>query len=160
MRLCQIEGCGRPLIARGYCNPHYRRLKRTGDVGGVDLRTPTYVCTVEGCEGEHVAKGYCNRHLKRFHEHGDPLAPPAYTRGRERPNWTEEPSYRLAHMRVRRARGKATDHACAECAQPAAQWAYNHADPEALVDRHGPYSGDPRFYDPLCVPCHKTRDAA
>lgn len=28
---CSIEGCSRPLVARGWCDTHYRRWKRHGD---------------------------------------------------------------------------------------------------------------------------------
>jgi hypothetical protein len=30
-RICSIEGCGKPVVGFGYCNLHYRRLKRHGD---------------------------------------------------------------------------------------------------------------------------------
>jgi hypothetical protein len=31
LRFCKIEGCNRPLEARGLCTGHYRRLRRYGD---------------------------------------------------------------------------------------------------------------------------------
>lgn len=31
-RICSIEGCGRPVVGRGWCNMHYLRWKRTGSV--------------------------------------------------------------------------------------------------------------------------------
>lgn len=27
---CKIDGCERPMLARGFCDPHYRRVRRTG----------------------------------------------------------------------------------------------------------------------------------
>ena len=30
-KICLIEGCGKPVRNRGYCNAHYLRLKRNGD---------------------------------------------------------------------------------------------------------------------------------
>ena len=30
-RLCSIEGCGRPLLCKGYCGSHYQLWKRNGD---------------------------------------------------------------------------------------------------------------------------------
>jgi hypothetical protein len=30
-QLCGVEGCGRSVRSRGYCNPHYRRWQRHGD---------------------------------------------------------------------------------------------------------------------------------
>lgn len=32
--VCKEPGCGRPHFAKGYCQAHYRRLLRGGDVGG------------------------------------------------------------------------------------------------------------------------------
>ena len=31
MKVCSIEGCDRPVNARGWCKPHYRRWARWGD---------------------------------------------------------------------------------------------------------------------------------
>lgn len=37
-RFCSIEGCGRPVHKRGWCNGHYARWRRHGDVmAGVPL---------------------------------------------------------------------------------------------------------------------------
>jgi hypothetical protein len=33
VKVCQIEGCDSPLIARGYCHMHYRRWRLTGSPG-------------------------------------------------------------------------------------------------------------------------------
>jgi hypothetical protein len=30
--ICVVDGCGKPLIARGLCHMHYRRLRKYGDV--------------------------------------------------------------------------------------------------------------------------------
>jgi hypothetical protein len=34
--VCSVEGCGRPVRARDLCHMHYLRLRRTGEVGGVE----------------------------------------------------------------------------------------------------------------------------
>lgn len=31
-RMCSVEGCDRPAIARGWCSPHWTRWSKTGDV--------------------------------------------------------------------------------------------------------------------------------
>lgn len=31
-RLCSVDGCGKPHLANGYCNTHYRRLRRRGNL--------------------------------------------------------------------------------------------------------------------------------
>lgn len=31
-RICSIDGCGKPVLARGWCGMHYRRWSRNGDI--------------------------------------------------------------------------------------------------------------------------------
>lgn len=112
---------------------------------------------MDGCDRIHYAKGLCNTHWKRLRRHGDP----AVTKR------SEVVTYEGAHQRVRKVRGRAVDQPCAHCAERAAQWAYDHADPEAItgLDRNGrgvvnlmAYSLDPDHYIPLCQPCHVRFD--
>lgn len=76
--------------------------------------------------------------------------------------WTDSPSYTLAHRRVRAAKGGATKQPCERCGNPAHAWAYNHQDPnEFLCEEIGsPYSGDPQYYNALCRTCHLEDDNA
>ncbi|WP_156623081.1 hypothetical protein [Mycobacterium sp. 1164966.3] len=71
--------------------------------------------------------------------------------------------YRGAHMRVLAARGRASAYPCVgDCGRPAADWAYDNADPDELVStvNGAPrrYSLDPARYQPMCRPCHKRFD--
>lgn len=66
-------------------------------------------------------------------------------------------SYRAAHKRIERARGRATEHACS-CGDRAAQWAYDGTDPNELTERGLAYSLDVMRYVPMCVPCHTAFD--
>lgn len=78
-----------------------------------------------------------------------------------------EITYRGAHLRIGRLRGKASKHRCG-CGQPAQEWAYrggcSHERTETKFDgRNGttrtvPYSPDPMAYDALCRSCHGKRD--
>jgi len=72
--------------------------------------------------------------------------------------------YESAHQRIKRQRGKAADHLCVECGQAAAQWAYDHSDPdERLCTVKGQelaYSTDVERYQPMCYLCHKAFDGA
>lgn len=29
--VCSVEGCGKPILARGYCTNHYHRFMKHGD---------------------------------------------------------------------------------------------------------------------------------
>ena len=67
--------------------------------------------------------------------------------------------YRAAHANIERQRGKAAEHPCADCGQPAEQWAYDGSDPAALLSSLGyAYSLDAERYRPLCRPCHAAFD--
>lgn len=59
MRVCSIDGCEKPLLAKGYCRFHYRQFH-------------TVLCSVEGCEKSHDAKGYCTQHYAKWKRFGDP----------------------------------------------------------------------------------------
>ena len=76
----------------------------------------------------------------------------------------EAPGYEGAHWRVRRAYGKASEYYCVGCMGDAEDWAYDHEDPDELVEvRDGSrlrYSADPDRYQPMCKPCHAVFDQA
>ena len=57
-------------------------------------------------------------------------------------------AYAARHHRVYRERGSAGDHACADCGQPADEWAQVHG-------TTGTEAGD---YEPRCVKCHRAYD--
>jgi hypothetical protein len=67
--------------------------------------------------------------------------------------------YNQTHARVRKTRGKASEHQCQHCEHQAAEWAYDHTEPDELVSAKGhTYSGDPARYIPLCRSCHRKFD--
>jgi 5-methylcytosine-specific restriction endonuclease McrA len=74
------------------------------------------------------------------------------------------PGYRAAHLRVQAARGHASSYRCTDCGRPAADWAYDNADRDELIDlvngRPRRYSLDSDHYWPACRSCHKQRDNA
>lgn len=80
----------------------------------------------------------------------------------------EVPSYEAAHQRIRRHRGKPSEHRCVDCGSPACDWSYDHSDPDELTapitlpDRKtvidAPYSAKPEHYSPRCRGCHIKLD--
>lgn len=72
-RLCSVDGCDKPTIARGFCTLHYQRWKRHGD----PTKTKRYegaLCSVEGCSKVATKRLLCRAHYWRLREHGHPLA--------------------------------------------------------------------------------------
>lgn len=71
-------------------------------------------------------------------------------------------SYRTAHKRVERAKGKASEHACMDCGQQAQDWSLRHDAPVTHEGNNGGfscrYSGNPDDYEPRCKACHATYD--
>jgi hypothetical protein len=74
---CIVEGCARERYARQpWCEPHYRRRLRTGDV---DAQRPIgatqpQACLVEGCTRTSTERGLCHGHYLRLIRRGDVLA--------------------------------------------------------------------------------------
>lgn len=154
-RTCSIDRCDRVHAARGYCATHYRYWTEGKDPATAVLRVKRApaTCTVEHCgTGGKIRRGLCEMHYKRWRVHGDPSVA-LLTMGAG-----DDVTNTAAHERVRRARGRAVEHACQDCGTAAAHWAYDHADPDERQSDRGPYSPDPAHYRPLCVPCHKRFD--
>lgn len=120
-------------------------------------------CKVEECSrGGKMRRGMCEMHWTRWRKHGDTetVLKGGGSRGQgpEHASWSERPGYDAAHLRVRKARGRAAEMVCA-CGGQAAHWAYTHDDPDELIDPRGrAYSGDVARYVAMCVPCHKRFD--
>lgn len=129
----------------------------------------TETCAVPSCDYPRrvVAAGrsrYCTGHVSR-HARGD-LRPEVPLRVHGVFDYTQRVSYRGAHRRVTRVRGKASEHTCVDCRKPAAHWSYDghgaHEFTESVQQRCGTYllrySVDPSDYSPRCAPCHRIFD--
>ena len=46
-RVCMVDGCSSKHKSKGYCNTHYHRWLKTGNVGGAEIRPP----------GKHLNRG-------------------------------------------------------------------------------------------------------
>lgn len=70
MKVCIIDECNKGSLAKGMCQKHYERKKRTGSA----LLSPRIkICTMFGCESRVVAKKLCSKHYARKSRTGDPL---------------------------------------------------------------------------------------
>lgn len=65
---CLAVGCPFPPVAQGYCNAHYRRVRRNGVP---DDRWPAR-CLVVGCTNPPRSQGYCRMHYDRWRRTGAP----------------------------------------------------------------------------------------
>lgn len=126
-------------------------------------------CIVDECQSaRRYSSGYCPKHYQRVKTHGSPdvvlpAVNPPVRFGEEHPRWRgNDVSYRVLHQRIRFHRGKASEHACAECGTVAKDWAYDGTDVNAKVGLTGgsfcEYSTDESKYVPMCRPCHKVFD--
>lgn len=55
-RLCTIDGCGRPYLARGFCSLHYERQRIAAQPA----------CRADGCEKRAEKRGLCGAHYFRW----------------------------------------------------------------------------------------------
>jgi hypothetical protein len=113
-------------------------------------------CLVDGCDRPSSGKraNICERHYYRRRRTGttaDPVPPARHPR----------PTYRAAHSRIARDRGKASSYRCEGCGEPALHWSFAHdrvGDDAWLWDDGRPYTGNPADYDPRCCRCAHTFD--
>lgn len=71
-RICSVEDCERGIIARGWCEMHYRRWKKHGDPT-FERQKEKLICSIDGCEKPFLARGWCRNHYYRWYKHGDPM---------------------------------------------------------------------------------------
>jgi hypothetical protein len=71
--MCNVEECETKAYCKGYCQSHYRRLKKWGDplLGPKFFRYPKdATCEVKGCDSYPKAKNLCTKHHGRWLRHG------------------------------------------------------------------------------------------
>lgn len=155
---CSAVDCSRPHLALGWCQLHYRQQYDTGAVTRSDGSETTArgQCSQPECtRPASVRGGLCAPHQHRSRR-GTALTPPV----------GEVPSRPLTvihavHRAVARQRGPAREWHCAACSLPAAEWAFCGVErADFWHPRLGYFSTDVDDYMPLCVSCHRAKDAA
>lgn len=157
---CAVSECLRESYKRNYCNMHYIRLRRTGNLGptGTVINTQGAACTVQDCDRSTIAKGLCRLHYNRLAISGKLDAAPSKA-GAWNGRWKgDSASYFAIHQRLKSTRGQASKYECSECGGRARHWAYDNADPHEKQDDGGRFSTDPNHYRPMCVSCHRKFD--
>jgi hypothetical protein len=184
-RVCQVEGCGRPYLAKGYCRPHYGRAYCGRDV------TAPIRGYIPNWSREPDAEGryQCNTcahwfpvgHFRRQKRSPNGLSAACKTCDAERCGKVyrggrsihNECGVSGAHARVYREWGLASQYPCVECGGTAKDWAYDGTDPTQLFVESNSgrrrsstrkgwlfVSRYPEFYMPMCKKCHKSMDGA
>ena len=163
-RTCSVDGCERTeRLRRGWCSIHYTAWWKYGDPLA-SRKVVRGTCKMPDCDRPNFSLGYCEMHYTRVRTHGDPniVLPSWHEAGPDHPRRQEVVKYSASHARVKRIRGAARQYPCAHCGAQALDWAYDHADPDELIDTdHGkrlPHSLDPEHYLPLCRTCHRRFD--
>jgi hypothetical protein len=168
MRTCRVieDGarCVRSHHAKGLCKAHYKQWQKHGTTTDIGVnRRGSLTCRVieDGarCTRLYHARDFCLSHYERWRKYGTPLGfSPHGPRNKKR----KVVGYVGAHRRLTRERGPASEQTC-RCGEQAADWAYNHTDPNERTELTGHNAGyvfslDPARYVPLCKLCHKTFD--
>lgn len=163
---CMADGCDKPPRSKRspHCEAHYYRMRRRGTLELVKpQRERRGICTVDGCGNTDCGlHGLCDKHYARSVRNGHPLVlrGPNIMRGPDNPHWTgDDATYSALHQRVKKERGRPSQHQCVDCGRQAQHWSYNHEDPnEKFEEGKGAYSLDIYCYDTRCVSCHKQFD--
>ena len=68
MKICNKNKCNQKVSAKGYCEKHYRRFKKTGST-----EKPKFIqkkCYSDECTRDSKAKGLCDMHYRRLKSTG------------------------------------------------------------------------------------------
>jgi hypothetical protein len=165
-RVCSVDKCDKKHKGHGLCDTHLKR-QRKGLSLKKQYRNPngSFVeCKIDGCTDKSTSLGMCPTHYHRIKKYGNPdtvLHVQAKGKLSHADVWV---TYRGAHTRVERSRGKAKDMSCAwsECQSQADEWAYDNNDPNEVTNIvrgcERRYSLLPEHYMPLCKKHHELYD--
>ncbi len=81
MRICKEEDCNNQAFGQGYCNMHYKRLRKRGLLPVKVKPKAGLCCEIEGCDKPRKGDGLCAKHWSRRKRHGDAIAEGIEERG-------------------------------------------------------------------------------
>lgn len=155
MNTCIAKACEKPVFnkKRELCRAHNSAYLSTGE-----MPKREGLCIVPSCDRDGPHREMCFKHYQiwSWTDEGRRLI-----RGRGQ---AKTVGYEGAHARVRRARGRASEHVCTDCDDLASEWSLIHDAKSLTVAESGVnagclYSPDPYDYSPRCSPCHRKYDA-
>jgi hypothetical protein len=68
-RICSVENCAAPHVARGLCKNHYRSARKNGLALAVPV-AHSDICVADGCGRPSEKRGYCGMHYRRIQRNG------------------------------------------------------------------------------------------
>ena len=174
--ICAVDNCVKPVKHKSgqYCYAHYMKNWRYGtptpehrkfrqDLTGLKIGKITVVAFHSDAKWKCVCdcgKMFSRRtgELNRAKRTGETA-----TCGSGICRRKPDGEYMLAHHRLRRDLGAASNFNCIKCGNQARQWAYDHGDPNEMYSEMAgiegiAYSLDASHYMPMCVKCHKRFD--
>jgi len=66
---CSVDGCGKSILAKGYCRRHYGQIYRKGEIRPESeerQKAGEVNCQFAECEERSFSKGYCRKHYGLF----------------------------------------------------------------------------------------------
>lgn len=70
-KICSVDECERPVVARGWCKRHWSAWRRNGTTESQARKRGQ--CSIDECERPTQARGWCTLHYDRWRRNGDPL---------------------------------------------------------------------------------------
>src|SRR5205085_10087680 len=74
-KTCSMPDCEQPVVAKGFCDKHYRRFHKYGDPvqnARKDDIPAQGTCSFSDCRRPVYCRGLCSFHYNRQRLHGDP----------------------------------------------------------------------------------------
>jgi hypothetical protein len=146
---CQLDGCAQPVRSRGLCYAHYMRAWRYGDPlhrpgqPHADLTGSRFGCLTvlkyrAGLSRQRPSTWLCRCDCGATTSvrTGDLRSGSVTTCGANAHRRLADVGYTAVHDRLRTDRGQAASQTCIDCGRSAAQWSYDHLDPEERAVRH------------------------
>jgi hypothetical protein len=130
----------------------------SASTGRTAVKEHLVTCKFDECMEPTKVGGWCAGHYMQNYR-GQGLRPLHTTPGKKR--W-KRVSYRAAHKRLDRDRGRAAEHTCVDCDQAAEHWSFVPNAREILYEvvngSKCEYSLNQGDYEPRCRECHWVFD--